>query len=126
MNLGLVDSGVLAMVVLGVALAGGLGAVIRLFVGQINGWLPWGILFANVVASFAVGFAQQGAIFVIGIVVIYGLAGGLSTFSAFVAQTAGFIRNRRAAQAVLNTLATLAFSSTAFWLGQLLGAAMLK
>lgn len=109
-----------------VALAGGLGSVIRLFVSKLEGKLPWGILIANVVASFVVGFAQQSPSFLVGIIVASGLAGGLSTFSTYAAQTTNLIRRGRIAQALFNTLATLALSSTAVWLGQLAGAALLK
>lgn len=126
LSLGALESGLLALVVLGIGLAGGLGAVIRLFAGQITGWLPWGILAANITASFVVGLAQQSAFWVLGFVLVNGFAGGLSTFSAFVAQTGGFIRGRNLLQAAVNTLATLALSSTGFWLGQLLGTALLK
>lgn len=109
-----------------VALAGGVGAVIRLFAGRLEGLLPWGILIANVVASFVVGVAQQSPVLLVGIILIAGLAGGLSTFSTFAAQTTEFIRRGRIAQALLNTVGTLVLSSTAVWLGQLVGAALLK
>lgn len=114
------------LVLLLVAVAGGLGSVIRLFAGKIFGYLPWGILIANVAASFLVGLAQQSASLVIGIILISGLAGGLSTFSTFAGQTLDFVRKGRIAQGLINTVATLALSSTAIWLGQLVGALMLK
>lgn len=109
-----------------VAVAGGIGAVIRLFAGRLTGLLPWGILIANVSASFVVGFAQQAPVLVIGIILISGLAGGLSTFSTWAAQTTDLIRSGRVTQALLNTVGTLVLSSTAVWLGQLAGAALLK
>lgn len=109
-----------------VALTGGIGAVIRLFAGRLQGLLPWGILIANVTASFVVGFAQQSPILILGIILIAGLAGGLSTFSTFAAQTTDLLRSGRVVQALLNTVGTLVLSSTAVWLGQLAGAALLK
>jgi CrcB protein len=109
-----------------VAVAGGIGAVIRLFAGRIQGILPWGILIANVSASFVVGFAQQTPVLVVGIIVISGLAGGLSTFSTWAAQTTDLLRSGRVTLALINTVGTLALSCTAVWLGQLAGAALLK
>lgn len=114
------------VILLLVAVAGGIGAVIRLFASKLEGKLPWGILIANVVASFVVGFSQQSPSLVLGLVLISGLAGGLSTFSTYAAQTVDFLRKGRIAQGLLNTVATLALSSTAVWLGQMAGAALLK
>jgi CrcB protein len=114
------------LVLLFVAVAGGIGSVIRLFAATFSGYLPWGILIANVAASFLVGLAQQSASLVIGIILISGLAGGLSTFSTFAGQTLDFVRKGRISQGLINTVATLVLSSTAIWLGQLLGALMLK
>ena len=68
-----------------VALLGGLGSVARHFLGFWTGSLPWGILLANSVASFIAGLAISNQLFEIA--VIFGLAGGLSTFSTFAAQT---------------------------------------
>lgn len=109
-----------------VALAGGAGAVIRHFASQIQGKLPWGILIANITGSFVVGFAQNSPNLVIGIILISGLAGGLSTFSSYAAQTTDYLRRGRIAQALLNTIATVVLSSTALWLGALVGSGMLK
>lgn len=114
------------LVLLLVAVAGGIGAVIRLFAAEFQGKLPWGILLANVSASFVVGLMQQSPNMILAMVVISGFAGGLSTFSTFAAQTTEFIRRGRIAQALLNTLANILLSSTAVWLGALVGSGMLK
>lgn len=116
----------LGIVIFAIALAGGLGSVLRLFSSRLGGWLPWGILLANAAGAFLVGLIQASPAMVIGLVITIGFAGGLSTYSAFVAQTADLFSSKRATQALVNTVGTLIFSSTAFWLGQLAGTAMLK
>jgi CrcB protein len=109
-----------------VAIAGGLGAVARLYLGQWIGKLPWGILLANVVASFFVGLMGSSNNLILATVLISGFAGGLSTFSSFAAQTVEFMRRGRIAQGLLNVLANLALSSTAVLLGSALATALLK
>jgi CrcB protein len=109
-----------------VAIAGGLGAVARLYLGQWIGKLPWGILLANVVASFLVGALSASNDIALATILISGLAGGLSTFSSFAAQTVEFMRRGRIAQGLLNVLANLALSSTALLLGAAVAAALLK
>ena len=109
-----------------VAVAGGLGAVLRLFLGRWQGRLPWGILLGNVLASLLVGFMASSPNWVIAVVLISGLAGGLSTFSSFAAQTVEFMRRGRIAQGLLNVLANLLLSSTAVLLGAALASGLLK
>ena len=114
------------LLVIAVAIAGGLGSVLRLYLGQWQAKLPWGILAGNVVASLLVGVMASSQNFFWAIILITGLAGGLSTFSSFAAQTVEFMRRGRIAQGLLNILANLLLSSTAVLLGQALGAALLK
>ncbi|MEY4639924.1 MAG: hypothetical protein RLY13_922 [Actinomycetota bacterium] len=109
-----------------VAIAGGIGAVLRLFLGQWMGKLPWGILVANVVASLWVGLMSSSSNIMLATLLISGFAGGLSTFSSFAAQTVEFMRRGRIAQGLLNILANLVLSSTALLLGQALAAELLK
>jgi fluoride ion exporter CrcB/FEX len=116
----------LLLIVLGIGLAGGLGAVLRLFATKLDGWLPWGIMSANALGSFTVGLASAYQLGLIGLVVTVGFAGGLSTYSAFVATTGEFLRAKLMKKAALNALGVLVFSSTAFGLGQLIALAMLK
>ncbi len=111
---------------LGVAIAGGMGAVLRLFLSKYVGVLPWGILIANVIASFVVGYAQTSMQVGLAVITISGLAGGLSTFSSYASQTVEYFRRGRLAQGLLNTAATLVLSSTAVWLGALVGSGLLK
>lgn len=105
--------------VLMVALFGGLGSVIRHFVGSWQGVLPWGILLANSVASFIAGVAVgDGAL---ELALIAGFAGGLSTFSTFASQTFELWTKRSKALAVLNgalnlLIPAVSFSTALIWL----------
>ena len=87
---------------------------------------PWGILLANVIGSLAVGFMSNSQNWFIGVILISGFAGGLSTFSTFAAQTVDFLRRGRIAQGLLNVLLNLALSSTAVLLGLALASQLLK
>jgi CrcB protein len=89
-----------------IAIAGGLGSVIRLFLSRWIGVLPWGILVANVLASFAMGlglslFAVNN---VLAQIVSVGICGGLSTFSSFSAQTVEYFKAKQIWRGVLNSL----------------------
>lgn len=109
-----------------VSIAGGIGALLRLVMSHWQGRLPWGILLANTLGSFAVGFMSNGQQWLIAVVLISGFAGGLSTFSSFAAQTIDFLRRGRIAQGLLNVLLNLALSSTAVLLGLALAPQLLK
>lgn len=113
-------------IMIGVAVAGGLGAVVRLYLGQWIGKLPWGILVANVVASLWVGLMSLSQNWALAIILITGFAGGLSTFSSFAAQTVAFFRRGRLTQGLLNVLANLVLSSTAVILGSAIATSLLK
>jgi CrcB protein len=112
--------------ILGVGLAGGVGAVLRLYLAKWQGKLPWGILAGNVLASLLVGLLGASQNWFLAIILITGLAGGLSTFSSFAAQTVEFVRRGRIAQGLFNVLVNLALSSTALYLGQGIALALLK
>ena len=121
-----------------VGVAGGIGAVLRLYFGQWTGKLPWGILLANTVASAVVGFtaryfdvsaAADTDLMLwasIGAVIVIGFAGGLSTFSTFAAQTVEFFTRGRIAQGLINTALNLLITPLAVWLGALAALALLK
>jgi len=123
------SQGVLAL--LAVAGLGGLGSVLRLLLSRWDGFLPYGIMVANVLASFIAGFAllfssAAGQQSLITVFLTMGLAGGLSTFSTFVAQTGGFFQGDERLKGVLNLLGNLLFPPLAVVLGVLFASSLLK
>jgi CrcB protein len=111
------------VMILGIFLAGGLGSVVRVLLSKFNGFWPWGILLANVVASFFAGWAAtyfEADVTWVAILVV-GLAGGLSTFSSWAAGAVQLVSRDRPLAAALYTVVTLILSSTAAWVGLLLG-----
>jgi CrcB protein len=111
------------LVVFGIFVAGGLGSALRVLLSKFNGFWPWGILLANVVGSFFAGWAVtyfEANITWVAILVV-GLAGGLSTFSSWAAGTVQLVARDRPLAAALYTVFTLVLSSTAAYLGLLLG-----
>jgi CrcB protein len=89
---------------LAIALAGGLGSVARLALARWIGKLPWGILVANVLASFIMGVGLGIFSFntVLAQIVSVGLCGGLSTFSTFSAQTVEYFKAKQVWRGVFN------------------------
>ena len=83
-----------------VALAGGLGAVIRYGLSLIPAVFPVGILIANAVGSFIAGLVIAGNLDASWLVV--GLAGGVSTFSTFAAQTHELFQSKKTLAALAN------------------------
>ncbi|MFB2581667.1 CrcB family protein [Herbiconiux sp. P15] len=99
------------LVIIGIALAGGLGAVARLVIGgtlqQWSGWkFPIGTAAINVGGSFALGLVMSAAtasfapawVAIIGT----GLLGGFTTFSTASVDTADLVRGRLWGRAVVN------------------------
>jgi CrcB protein len=103
------------LVLLAVALAGGLGSVLRFWLAPIQGWLPWGTLLANTAASAVAAFVlvQFGSASLLEIALVSGFAGGLSTLSTFASQTYDFLRTRLWIQAAAYVLASFLIPSTA-------------
>ena len=95
----------LAVGLLAVAVLGGVGSVVRHLIGSWRGFLPWGILVANSIASFVAGASIANGFFEVAVVV--GLAGGLSTFSSFAAQSYELVSLGLRTRALLNALANL-------------------
>jgi len=101
-----------------IALGGGVGAVIRFWLGQISGQIPWGILLANTLGSFIAGLALAGSIDLAFVVV--GLAGGISTFSTFAAQTHELIIRGKRLAAFQNLVLTALLPAAALLTGSIL------
>jgi fluoride exporter len=95
-----------------VALLGGLGSVVRHLIGTWNGFLPFGILLANSLASFIAGLAIGAGFYETALVI--GLAGGLSTFSTFAAQSYELWAKRQRVRTLLNGVANLVFPAVSF------------
>jgi CrcB protein len=89
-----------------VALLGGVGSVLRHIAGFWSGAVPWGILAVNSIASFVVGLSVSSGEYEIALVV--GLAGGLSTFSTFAAQSYEYLKNEQRFRAIANLVLNLA------------------
>jgi len=87
-----------------VALAGGLGSVLRMLLAGWIGTLPWGILTANTVASFITGAALIGFQNdpLVATILVTGICGGLSTFSTFSAQTVEYFKAKQVWRGVAN------------------------
>jgi len=111
------------LLLLGVFIAGGLGSALRFAMSKFNGFWPWGILLANVTGSFFAGWAviyfETNLTWVA--IMVVGLAGGLSTFSSWAAGTVQLVARDRPLAATLYTIVTLILSSTAAYVGLLLG-----
>jgi len=121
-----------AGIVVAVVLAGGLAAVARYGVSVISArfsapaplGFPWAVLVVNVVGSaiggVAIGLAQAGVIPAdLRLVLLSGVAGGLTTFSTFSVETVQLIetgRWRTAATSVLANLAVGLAAVTSAWL----------
>ena len=119
---------------IGLVALGGLGSVARFLLSRWQGFLPWGILTANVVASMLFGFClsaqstAQASPFLNYLmpIVATGFAGGLSTFSSWAAQTAGLITAKQGRAAMLNTVLNLVLPVVAVIAGMNLSPILLK
>jgi fluoride exporter len=102
-----------------VALGGALGAVIRY---AVNRWLagtdfPWATLTVNVVGSLLLGVVAVAAEGPTRTILGTGVAGALTTYSAFALETVLLDRNGRRGAALLNVAASLALGAAAFAVG---------
>lgn len=109
-----------------VFLGGGLGAVLRFLVSSSlsgNVLFPWATLLINVVGSLAIGLAaglgqphawfQEWGRYLI----VTGLLGGFTTFSAFSLETVALVEGGRTGVAVLYASASVATCLAAAWIG---------
>jgi CrcB protein len=116
-----------------VVVSGGLAAVLRyavtLFVAsrEQGSWLrrfPWAVLIVNAVGSLlvgsAAGFAAAGAVSAdLRLVLITGIAGGLTTFSTFSVETVELLRSDRWRSALtsvaLNLVIGIGLAALGYW-----------
>jgi fluoride exporter len=115
-----------------VFLGGGLGASARYAVNRLTldpsgAGFPWGTLAVNIVGSLVVGivagmFASLDANSAPRLLLITGLIGGFTTFSAFSLETVSLIQRGHPGQALgyvaLSVLAALAATATGLWLAR--------
>ena len=115
-----------ALVVIAALLAGAVGAMLRYaastVIGRTRSRLPWAVLLVNVVGSLiggvVLGLAQAGTIGTDArLVVLSGLAGGLTTFSTFSTETVQLALAGRWRTASLSVAANLAFGIAAAVVG---------
>lgn len=116
----------------GVAVAGGLGAGLRYVVDRLltpaaGGRFPLGILAVNVSGSFALGLLTGLGTAVapeVSVALGMGLLGGYTTFSTVSVETVLLAERGRWREAALNLFGTLALAAVAAGLGLLLGTAL--
>lgn len=97
-----------------VALLGGVGATARFWLAKYQGALPWGILLANSLAAMigAAAIASMGIAHPTTVLLVSGLAGGLSTYSTLIAQTSELWLSGRWANGWLNLALNVLVPST--------------
>src|SRR5688572_16268025 len=110
-----------------VALGSAVGGVLRFwlgtFAGEKLGAPHLGTVFVNVSGSFAIGFlAALGPIPPARQLLMIGLLGGYTTFSAFTLQTLELVHEGRWSTAGSNVLLSVVLSLVAVWMGHLCGA----
>ena len=100
-----------------VGLMGGAGAVLRFLLANIQGWLPWGTLLANTLASMlgAIALLYFGAVHqdFFEVTMVAGFAGGLSTLSTLAGQLHTMFKDRQVFKALVYALASFVIPSTA-------------
>ena len=115
-----------ALVVAIALLAGALGALLRygttLLFGRLGGNLPWAVLVVNTVGSFigglVLGLVTTGAVgSEVQLILVGGLAGGLTTFSTFSVETVQLALTGRWRTATLSVAANLVLGIAAAVVG---------
>ena len=110
------------LILIGVAVGGGLGSVARMFLGRWHGSsVPLGILAGNTIASAIVALVATGAHDWLWAALSAGLAGGLSTFSTFSAQSVEYFKSKQIWRGVLNIALNFVLPTLAALAGIYLG-----
>ena len=119
------------MIVLWVALAGGVGAVARFVLdglvrSRVASWFPVGTVVVNVTGSFVLGLVTGLALAHVvpdelRLVVGTGFCGGYTTFSTASFETVRLVEQRRVGAALLNGVGTLVVTVCVAGLGLWLG-----
>jgi CrcB protein len=115
-----------------VAVGGAMGASLRYLAAHLTqSWLgrdfPYGTLLVNVVGSLVIGYLLEllphtdGPVPFARLLLITGLLGGFTTYSAFSVETLQLIQDGHLTRAGMNIVLTLVFCFLAVWAGWLLG-----
>jgi CrcB protein len=108
-----------------VALGSAVGGMARHWCGNLiatstTGALPWGTLFVNVSGSFLIGILAavlDGDDRMARELLMVGVLGGYTTFSAFSLQTLDLLRDGKLAQAGANVALSVVCCLVAVWMG---------
>ena len=110
-----------------IALGGAVGAMSRFLLTTwlfVPGQFPWPTLLINIAGSFGIGLLwglgyQQPWFETWGrYLLVVGVLGGFTTFSAFSLETVGLVEGGRAGEAVIYVVASVLTCVVAAWLGQ--------
>ena len=110
-----------------VAIGGAIGSVLRFWLG---GWVAskagaalWGTLFVNVTGSFLIGaLAALGSNHpLLRYLLMFGVMGGYTTFSAFSLQTLDLFRDGNTTLALANVALSMILCLVGVWLGFVAG-----
>lgn len=121
-----------AMKLAAVAAGGALGASLRYMAAALTHAVmgedfPYGTLMVNVVGSLIIGYMlvllpdTEDAVPFLRLLLITGLLGGFTTYSAFSIETLQLLQDGHLTKAGLNIVLTLAFCLVAVWAGFVLG-----
>jgi CrcB protein len=117
-----------------VTLGGAAGTLARYLISfvalPIDRWLPWGTIMVNVTGCALIGFVgtltlAHGRYPIsedLRLLLMVGLCGGYTTFSAFSLQTLDLLRSGAIARAGVNVVASVSLCIGAVWLGHLAAA----
>ena len=111
-----------------VAAGGALGASLRYLIAAVTHEFlghdfPYGTLMVNIIGSFVIGYLlvllpeQEGGIPILRLLLITGVLGGFTTYSAFSVETLQLLQDGHLNKAGLNIVMTLAFCFVAVWAG---------
>jgi len=119
-----------------VALGGAVGSVLRYLVGLwsvrlVGSGFPWGTLTVNLVGSFAIGLLSEAIVRRMGaspemrLLLITGVLGGFTTFSAFSLDAAALFERGELLSSAVYVAVSVGFSLAAVFAGLALGRALL-
>jgi len=120
-------------ILIGIAVAGALGAVARYgvdeLIGRRTGAFPWGIFVVNITGAFLIGLMVETLEprfedSWVRLAVVTGFLGAYTTFSTFSLDTFRLLEEGHNLQAGFNAFGTLAAGLVAVWLGLKLGRAL--